>query len=102
LFVARVTPTLRQLVICPRRSRKMADMKKGKTRQSQPISRTVRVARVTALAERTFGDRAKARRWLRKPKRELAGSTPLAHLARKSGARRIEDMLYRIDNGILS
>jgi putative toxin-antitoxin system antitoxin component (TIGR02293 family) len=77
-------------------------MKKRKTRHRQPASRAIRVARVAELAEQTFGDRAKARRWLRKPKHALGYATPLAYLATEAGAQRVEQMLYRIDSGILS
>jgi putative toxin-antitoxin system antitoxin component (TIGR02293 family) len=57
---------------------------------------------MTALAEQIFGDKAKAHRWLGKPKRALGGATPLAYLASKAGARRVEDMLYRIDSGFFA
>lgn len=62
----------------------------------------MRLARVEALAEQTFGDKAKADRWLRKPKRALGGATPLTYLVDEAGARRIEEMLYRIDSGIFA
>jgi putative toxin-antitoxin system antitoxin component (TIGR02293 family) len=56
--------------------------------------------RVLRLARGVFGDEAKARRWLGKPKRELGGATPLAFLASETGARRVEEMLHRIDQGM--
>jgi len=62
----------------------------------------MRLARVSALAEQTFGDRTEAERWLRKPKRALGDATPLDCLATDAGARCVEEMLYRIDSGILS
>ena len=64
--------------------------------------RATRLARVTALAEQTFGDKAQADRWLRKPKRALGGATPLAYLLDEAGARRVEEMLYRIDSGFFA
>jgi putative toxin-antitoxin system antitoxin component (TIGR02293 family) len=64
--------------------------------------RATPLARVTALAEQTFGDKAKADRWLRKPKRALSGATPLAYLLDEAGARQVEEMLWRIDSGIFA
>ena len=42
------------------------------------------------------------RRWLRKPKKALSGETPLAYLATEEGARVVEEMLHRIDHGLLA
>jgi putative toxin-antitoxin system antitoxin component (TIGR02293 family) len=64
--------------------------------------RATRLARVTALAEQTFGDKAKADRWLRKPKRALGGATPLAYLLDEARAQDIEEMLWRIDGGFFA
>lgn len=71
----------------------------------QPLSqeesdRAVRVARITALAEKAFGDVAKASRWLRKPKRRFSGRKPLDLLATDAGARLVEEMLHQIDDGM--
>jgi putative toxin-antitoxin system antitoxin component (TIGR02293 family) len=68
----------------------------------EETDRAIRLARVAELAEQTFGDKAKAHRWLRKPKRALGRATPLAYLASEAGARLVEEMLYRIDSGVLS
>lgn len=54
------------------------------------------------LAVKVFGDPAKAHRWLRKPKRSLGGETPLVHLATEAGAGAVEEMLHRIDHGLLA
>lgn len=62
--------------------------------------KALRLGRIAMLAERVFGDREKAHRWMRKPKRQLAGEAPIAYLASESGARVVEDMLYRIDHGM--
>jgi len=66
----------------------------------EETDKAVRLDRIAALADRVFGDHEKAHRWLRKPKRQLAGETPLAYLASESGARVVEEMLYRIDHGM--
>ena len=71
----------------------------------EPLSReesdkAVRVARITALAEQTFGEPQRAWRWMRKPKRRFQGRTPMEMLATEAGAHLVEEMLYQIDDGI--
>lgn len=61
-----------------------------------------RLIRIVTQAERVFGEPAKAHRWLRKPKRELAGQTPLTFLSSEAGARIVEEMLHRIEHGIFA
>jgi putative toxin-antitoxin system antitoxin component (TIGR02293 family) len=68
----------------------------------EETDRAVRLARVAELAERIFGDKEKAHRWLRKPKLSLGRATPLTYLASESGARMVEEMLWQIDSGILA
>jgi putative toxin-antitoxin system antitoxin component (TIGR02293 family) len=68
----------------------------------EETDRAIRLARVAKLAEGIFGDKGKAHRWLRKPKRALGQATPLAYLASEAGARLVEDMLYRIDSGFFA
>jgi putative toxin-antitoxin system antitoxin component (TIGR02293 family) len=67
----------------------------------EETDKAVRLARIADIADRVFGDREKAHRWLRKPKRSLNGAVPLAFLASEAGARRVEQMLHRIDHGML-
>lgn len=62
--------------------------------------RAVRIARIGALAERVFGDRDRAWRWLRTAKRQFRTRAPLQLLATEAGARLVEDLLYRIDDGM--
>lgn len=64
--------------------------------------RAVRLARIGALAERVFGDPAKAHRWLRKPNRALAGAVPLTLLKTETGAYSVEQTLHQIDYGMVS
>jgi transcriptional regulator with XRE-family HTH domain len=59
-----------------------------------------RVQRTIQQAERVFGDSRKAQRWLHKPKRALNGQTPFEILTDEAGARRVEEMLYQIDDGM--
>jgi putative toxin-antitoxin system antitoxin component (TIGR02293 family) len=68
----------------------------------EETDRALRLARITALANRVFGNPEKAHRWMRKPKHLLGGRTPVDFLASESGARQVEQMLYRIEHGIFA
>ena len=68
----------------------------------EETDKALRLERVAALAERVFGDPAKAHRWLRKPKDRLGGDTPMAFLASESGARILEEMLLQIQHGMFA
>jgi putative toxin-antitoxin system antitoxin component (TIGR02293 family) len=74
---------------------------------NEPLSpeesdRAVRLARLAAMAERVFGDGAKAHRWLRKPSRTLAGAIPLILIKSETGAHLVEQTLHRIQHGMLA
>jgi putative toxin-antitoxin system antitoxin component (TIGR02293 family) len=62
--------------------------------------RLVRVVRILAAAEETFGSQDKASRWLRRPTKVLEGEAPLEMLDTTEGAREVEDLLHRIDHGL--
>ena len=64
--------------------------------------RIVRLARIAALAEDVLGSRDKAGRWLQKPNRALGGAVPLEQLTTDLGARQVEDVLGRIEHGLVS
>ncbi len=74
----------------------------GEALTVEETDKALRLERIAALADRVFGDHEKADRWLRKPKRQLVGKTPVAFLASESGARTVEEMLYRIDYGMFA
>lgn len=88
-------------LVVPKRTlaRRLSD---GEPLTVEETDKAVRLARVDRLAANVFGEPAKAHRWLRKPKKALRGETPLAYLATEAGARVVEDMLHRIDHGILA
>jgi hypothetical protein len=65
-------------------------------RESAEKAAAERLERAAALAEQVFGDRVKARRWLRRPRRTLQGQTAIAYLASDSGAQVVEAMLQRM------
>jgi putative toxin-antitoxin system antitoxin component (TIGR02293 family) len=86
-------------LIVPRRT-----LTHRKTRR-EPLSRdesdrAVRLARIAALAEQVFGDPARAWRWLRAEKRQFQGRSPLQLVVTEAGARLVEELLYRIDDGL--
>ena len=62
--------------------------------------KAVRVARIVTLAEETFGDPARAWRWMRKPKHQFSSRTPLELLTTEAGARLVEELLVQIDDGM--
>ncbi len=75
--------------------------------KKEPLSidetdKALRLARIAEFASKVFGDKDKAQRWLRKPKRSLDGDTPVNYLTSEAGARVVEDMLVRIDSGMLA
>ena len=61
--------------------------------------RAARVARVFALAEKTFASRDKADRWLHKGLNSLGGRTPMAFIRTDAGARIVENLMARISWG---
>ena len=73
---------------------------KHQTLSRDESDRAVRLARITSLAEKVFGDREAALRWLRKSKRRFNGRRPLDMLATETGAHLVEEMLYQIDDGM--
>jgi putative toxin-antitoxin system antitoxin component (TIGR02293 family) len=62
--------------------------------------RAVRIARIGALGEHVFGDPERSWRWLRAAKRQFNGRSPLQLAATEAGARLVEQLLYRIDEGM--
>ena len=73
-------------------------------RQLSPIEsdRLYRVAFVIFLASQVLGSGDKARGWLSKENRALAGQVPIRLLDTEIGERRIEELLHRINYGIHS
>ena len=67
---------------------------------AEQSDRLLRVARVLAIAEETFGNREKAGIWLRRPTQALTGEMPFALLDTNEGARAVETLLGYIAHGI--
>jgi len=64
--------------------------------------RVYRFARIIALAEDVFEDKEEALEWLKSPQYGLGGLVPFDMLQTDAGAREVEELLVRIDYGILS
>jgi len=67
---------------------------------AEQSDRLLRVVRLLALAEETFGNQDKAHVWLRRPTRALADERPLDLLDTEEGGRSVETLLGRIAHGI--
>ena len=91
--------TQRILAISPRTwARRKADNRLSPTESD----RLYRLARIIMRAEEVFQSREKARLWLKEPNRAMGLQTPLALLDTDEGARRVEDVLIRIEHGVFS
>lgn len=64
--------------------------------------RTLRMARVVALAREVLGSDEKAARWMSNPNRALGGRKPFDELDTEPGVRSVEQVLYSIAYGMYS
>jgi putative toxin-antitoxin system antitoxin component (TIGR02293 family) len=64
--------------------------------------RTLRMARVVALANEVLGAEDKASRWMVAPNRALGGRKPFDQLDTELGVRSVEEILYAIAYGMYS
>lgn len=94
----RLTPAEMDKVVLPRKT--LSNRRKVGTLTAEQSDRLLRVARVLAAAEETFGTPDKAGLWLRRPTQALAGERPLDLLDTDEGAREVETLLGRISHGI--
>lgn len=93
-----LSPAELDRIVLPRKT--LANRRKLGTLTPEQSDRLVRVARVIAAAEETFGSREKAGTWLRRRTTALAGESPLELLDTDEGAREVEILLGRIAHGI--
>jgi putative toxin-antitoxin system antitoxin component (TIGR02293 family) len=68
----------------------------------QESDRLMRFARLWWLACDVFEAEDGARAWLKAPQFGLGGTIPLEYAATEAGARQVEDLLRRIDYGVLA
>ena len=66
----------------------------------QESERTERLARVVALAESLWGDQHEARAFLNRPHPLLERETPLNVARTEIGARRVEQLLHDVEQGL--
>jgi putative toxin-antitoxin system antitoxin component (TIGR02293 family) len=85
-------------IVLPRKT--LTHRRRLGTLTPEQSDRLVRVARVLADAEETFGSQEKAGAWLRRASVVLAGESPLQRLDTDEGAREVETLLGRIGHGI--
>ncbi len=85
-------------IVLPRKT--LAHRRKLGSLTPEQSDRVVRVARVLAQAEKTFGSQQKAGLWLRRPTAVLSGDSPLSLLDTDEGTRVVETLLGRIGHGI--
>lgn len=64
--------------------------------------RLYRLTRVAAHAISVLGTEEKAAAWLRRANRALGGESPLQVLDTDIGARQVEDVLGRLEHGLIS
>jgi putative toxin-antitoxin system antitoxin component (TIGR02293 family) len=64
--------------------------------------RTLRMARVVALANEVLGAEDKAQRWMAAPNRALGGKRPFDQLDTELGVQSVEAVLYAIAYGMFS
>jgi putative toxin-antitoxin system antitoxin component (TIGR02293 family) len=69
---------------------------------AEESDRMMRLARVFAKAEDTFGNSDSAGRWLQTKNLSLGDEVPLDLLDTDAGTKEVESVLYRIDYGMFS
>ncbi len=72
---------------------------KGETLSPVEGERAYRVANIVSRAGEVFGNHEKGLKWLHKPMKALEGKSPLDVLDNEPGARVVEDLLGRLDEG---
>jgi putative toxin-antitoxin system antitoxin component (TIGR02293 family) len=83
-------------------ARTLARRRQSRKLDADESDRLYRMARVAAHAFSVFGAEDKAAAWLRRPNRALNGELPFHLLDTDVGARPIEDLLGRIEHGVVS
>jgi putative toxin-antitoxin system antitoxin component (TIGR02293 family) len=79
-------------------------LRKSGSARVNPVAgdRLYRMARLYALAREVTGGEEAARQWLRSPQFGLQGQTPLELMLTEAGAREVEELLGRIEHGVLA
>lgn len=77
-----------------------ATYKRRRMLSPEVSERTERLARVVATAEHVWDDPDLARRFLHEPHPMLEGRSPVSVALTELGARRVEDLLWRLFHGL--
>ena len=83
-------------------ARTLARRRQSRKLDPEESDRLYRLARVAAHAVSAFGEEEKAATWLRRPNRALNGEPPIHVLDTDIGAQQVEDILGRIEHGIVA
>ena len=83
-------------------SRTLARRKRARQLSAAESDRLYRVAFITRLAVEVLGSLEKARVWLGRPNRALRDAAPVSLLDNEIGERQVEEILRRIEHGIVS
>ena len=81
--------------------RTLARRRHGRKLDADESDRLYRLARIAGQAVAVLGTEEKAATWLRRANRALNGEVPLGLLDTDLGARQIEDVLGRIEHGVV-
>jgi putative toxin-antitoxin system antitoxin component (TIGR02293 family) len=82
--------------------RTIARRKKEQKLRADESDRLLRLARVSAEATAVLGSEEKAVQWLRRTNRALGNQAPLKLIDSDIGTRQVEEVLGRIEHGIIS
>ena len=85
-------------------SKTISRLRKGRAKTLDELTsdRLYRVARIYEIATRVMGSKAGARDWLRREQFGLDWRVPLDLMRSEPGAREVENLLGRIEYGVLS
>jgi putative toxin-antitoxin system antitoxin component (TIGR02293 family) len=86
-------------IVIPPRTLKHRIARGGRL-STEETERLLRVVRVIAFADRVFGDRERALKWLRDPDPRWSDRSGLAMLRTEAGGRVVENTLWQIDEGM--
>jgi putative toxin-antitoxin system antitoxin component (TIGR02293 family) len=84
--------------------RTLARIRKSPNRRFSTIAsdRLYRLARIFSIACEVLEDEERAKEWIRRPQFGLGENTPLDLLHTEAGAKEVEDLLWRIEYGVIS
>lgn len=82
--------------------RTLARRKEERRLHKDESERVLRIGTLLDRATEVLEGREAARQWLKSPKRALGGRTPLEYADTEPGARAVEDLLTRLEDGVFS